>query len=276
MAYARELKGLRKEMRQGVATTFEFWPKINGANVLASSTGGDCTWQVFDTGGTSIEGPTNVTPTTVDDISRLDIPAAAISTLDENYWIVVLWKENGSSFQRSDVIYFDVVLYPYGNPSVSLNDLYEERPGVDEILDRLGQRLGYTAGDTAKETMAAIYAERALVELDSLIRNQINLDAISAIESFPNRNSGRTRPNLILNRERLNRVERKLALREIYRADMTGDDDESTVLFEHYKEAAAQAWASIGPLTYDTNEDLYPDSIKDDIGRVVVQRRVQG
>jgi len=279
MAYARELDSLRQELRLDTAGTIVFWPKLNGANVAVSAVGGECYFQIYDASGTSIQAQTNIDGTLVGDVDRFDIPADAISTLDEDYRADIFWTVASGSVVYRDAVFFDVVRYPYGPPSVSLNDLLEERPDVGEVLDRHGQLLGYTAGDTAKETAAAIYAVRARVEIDALVRTQVTADAAvgsARAPVHPTTGSVYTRPNLILNRERLNRVERKLAMRLVYEGDQTGgEDDEGNWLFLHYKRAAEYAWASVGPLKYDQSEDMVPDTVKDDIGRSVVQRRVQ-
>lgn len=283
MAYARELDELRQEVRQGAAGTVVFWPKIDGANVLASSTAGHATFEVFKPDGTSIEGPSNFSPTTVDDISKFSITISAISDLDEDYYVKIVWRQNGTSVVRNDYVYFDVVLWPFGGTRISLNDLLEERPDVGLILDRHGVLLGYATGDTAKETAAAIYSVKAAVELDALIRSTVASDA--AAHSVPDQNSTGyvtqrkyTRPNLILNRNRLVRVERYLAMREIYKADCNNpedDEEESAGLYRTYRDLADQAWSMVGPLKYDAVEDMAPDDTLTELGKVFYQRRVQ-
>lgn len=279
MAYARELDMLRQEARLSTAATIVLWPRVDGANVQVSPTAGHCTFEVFDPGGTSIQGPTNIDGTLVDDVDRFDIAVNAIATLDEDYYVDVIWRETGTTIVRRDVVYFDVVRYPFGSPLVSLNHMLEERPDVGEILDRHGQILGYAAGDVARETAAAIYATKAHGELDAMIRGQVAVDASSdatVIEAWPIA-SKRTRPNLVLNRERLRRVEIKIAMREIFAADSrgTGDEDGSW-LYRHYRDEVQRAWSGVGPMKYDSDEDLAVDTVITDIGRVVSQRRVQG
>lgn len=258
MPYARELDSLRQEVRKDTAGTIVFWPKVNGLNVQVVTSN---TFQVFDPSGVSVEGPTAIDGTLVTDVDRFDIPVAAIGTLDEGYYVELLWTQAGASEVQRSVILFDCVLYPYGPPSVSLNEMLEERPDAGEVLDRHGQLLGQSAGEASQEYAAAIYSMKARVELDALIRAQMQVD-------------GGVRPRLILNRERLNRVEAKLAMREMYAADFSGSDDsEGLSLYEHYKAEADRAWASVGPLKYDSSEDLSTEETIDNIGRVVIQRR---
>lgn len=277
MAYARELDSLRQELRLSTAGTIIHWARVDGINVQVSATAGHCTFEVFDPTGRSLQGPTNIDGTLVVDVDRFDIAVSAISALDEDYYVDILWRQASSSVTRRDVVYFDVVRYPWGQPLIGLNDLLEERPDIGEILDRHGQMLGYSAGDAAKTTAAGIYAAKAHVELDALIRAQVASES-STIGSI---GAGyplivRTRPNLILNRERLRRVESKIAMREIYAADNRGSEDEGSWLYRHYAEMAAAAWSSIGPLKYGATETLVPDTIVDNLGTVVRQRRAQG
>jgi hypothetical protein len=162
---------------------------------------------------------------------------------------------------------------------VTLNDLLEERPDCGEVLDRLGVLLGYTSGDTAKIGMAAVVAHRGLVELDGKLRNAVARSQNSDVPSYTSTlTSGvpiYTRPHLILNRERLNAVERKLALKALFAADMSEPegDDESAALYRHYAQEAETAWRGIGPLKYDAVEDLVPETEVAGLSRVVTLRR---
>ena len=268
MAYAKELDGLRPEVRQGVASTLSFWPKIAGTgNVAASATASHNTYVVKDPSGLVIQSSANATRTTVGSVSRLDLSIPAISTLDEDYRVEITWRESGGSVDYFDVLFFDVVLWPWGPPSVSLNDLQEERADAEEICTRHGLKLAITAAE-----MAAIYAVRARVEIDRMVRDQIVSDSNGFAQSGQIHLSSapsRGRPHLILNRERLNLVERKLAVRCMFEADMTdpepGSGDESGALFAHFKASAESAWRSVGPLKYDSGETLTPtieDAIK--------------
>lgn len=280
MTYSLELDDLRREIRKDTADAITFWPKVSGQNVVADAS---ASYSVYDPAGALIQGPTAVTPTGTD-YSLLTLSISAISTLAEDYSVRITWTPDAASVARVDVIFFDVVLYPYGEPSVSLNDLLEERPDVGEILGRMGLLLGFDDA-TATEEMAGVFAIRARVELDALVRDQVAQDArsdsawsySSVLSTGAGSSSRFARPNLILNRERLNRVERKLALKLIYAADMTEPegDEEAAGLYRHYKAEAELAWKGIGPLKYDTTEDLIPDAVLTDIGRVVSLRRAQ-
>lgn len=277
MGYQFEDDELRQELRQGVAKTVRIWPKYQGVgNVSAHATAN--TFEVFDGAGESLQGPTAIAPVAVTveygTISRFDVPVAAIGTLGEDLRIDLRWTYSGVVQLTS--VFFDVVLYPLGSPSVTLNDVLEERPDAGDILERMGDVLGLT---NAKESMAAKFALRALVELDAKIRAHVADEfTLNASASLPVTPSPFTRPNLILNRERLNRVERKLTMKLLYAAEMKGpdDDSESSALYRYYKDESESAWASVGPLKYDRSEDQVVDRVVPEIGRVVHLRRVQG
>jgi hypothetical protein len=274
--YSKELDELRAEVRQSVASTLRWWPKIAGTgNVLASATAADNTYIIYDSSNTVVQASANATNTDVGtEYSYLTFSVPAIATLQEDCRVEILWKQRSASVQYRDVLFFDVVLYPFGHPSVSLNDLLEERPDCAELLDRLGVLLGHSTGDSAKNGMAAVLAYRARVELEAKVR-----DAVASKQGeggsysstdLPSVSDRYTRPRLILNRERLNRVERKLACMLMYAADMTAPEgeDESAALYRHYRLEAETAWKGIGPLRYDTSEDLVPDSTIVEISRV--------
>lgn len=306
MTYSRENDELRREIAPSASASesFTFWPKIDGVNVLAMFVGDGSsgtvspTYEVFTPAGVSIYSSGSLTPTDsgTPSVSQLSIAVSAslipslasMTALAEDYFIKISWRLRGDttySRPRIDVIYFDVVLYPFGPPSVSLNDLLEERPDVGEVLDRMGQLLGYASGATAQTSMAGVFATRARVELDALIRDAVGADAAAvAGGSYTNTTRIRptpiqrfTRPNLILNRERLNRVERKLAMQLVYAADMTEPEgpEEAAGLFRHYKAEAERAWRGVGPLKYAEFESFVPDTTLTELSRVISLRRRQ-
>lgn len=284
MAYARESDELRRELRRGVNTTFPWWPKVDGANVRLAA---GATFYVYSPAGVLLQDSTGVSDVLVGAISRGDlvIDASKFGTaLGEDYQIRITWREYGTTFDRFDLAHFDIVLYPFGPPSVSLNDLLEERPDVGEVLDRLGQLLGYAAGDAARETAAAVFAVRARVELDARIRDAVAADAAKfAAPSYTSTGASSssdlyTRPRLILNRERLNRFERKMAMALVYAADASNPlegDDEASALHRFYRDAAEAAWRGVGPLRYDSTETLKPSETLTGLGRTVRMERIQ-
>ena len=261
MAYAKELDELRKEVRKSVATTLSVWPKVAGTGNVATT--GTPTFEVYDPDGTLVQSSTSCTATSVGSITRLDCAVSAITTLGEDYQLRVTWIANGESLARLDIAFFDVVLWPFGQPSVSLNDLLELRPEIGDVLSRHATLLSSTS-----EALAATHAVRARAELDQMLRNQVTSD-------------GQTRPHLVLSRDRLIPVERYLALASVYEADANNPAegvDESSALYRHYRAESDRAWRQMGPLKYETEgaEDLVPDAVATAIGRSIRLRRVQG
>lgn len=264
MAYAQERDSLRQEMRQSVAGTVRYWPRVEGTgNVVASATASHNTYVVKDPSGAVVQASANATVTSVGSVSQLDLSIPAISTLGEDYRVEITWRQNGASVDYFDVVYFDVVLFPWGAPSVTLNDFLEERVDSEEILTRHGLKLSITAAE-----MAATYAIRARVELDRMIREQIVRDQTSAgyssgsVSDVTSSTPPFARPHLILNRERLNNVERKLAVAAMFASDMSvpgvEGGDESGALHAFFRAEAETAWRSVGPLKYDTAGTLTP------------------
>lgn len=262
MTYQRELDDLRTEIRTDVGGTIRYWPKADGENVQATS---GATYQLRNPDGTlRSAGVVNPTDVGVPAISYYDIPVSAALPLDEDYTVRIAWTRTSDSSTHLDVRTFDVVHSPYPG-TVSLNDLREERPDIDVILARIGSRLGLTPGSEAEEA-AAVFASRARVELDALVRN-----AATEIGSI--------RPRLILDRARLNRVERKLACMLVFASiakDPNEGEDESSALYRFYRDAADAAWRSMGPIKVDASEDLVPDTEVSPGASVVFTTRVQG
>ncbi len=272
MSFAREFFGLKYEVRQSTASNvYYFYPKIGGANVTATVP--SATYNLYTPEGTAVTG--GACSQTLDGTNlTLYVTLPALSVLGEDYQLRFTWSD---AFGQShlDVVLFDVVLYPWQESTVSLNSMQEERADIGDVLERLGARLSQTP-----EAYAGIIAGRARVELDAMLRDQIAKDGASASMSRVDLPGGplHIRPRLILNRERLDRVERKLALQLAYAADMNGPegDDESAGLYRHYKTEAESAFRSMGPLKYDRGETLQPSSELTEIGRTVSMRRVQG
>ena len=259
-AYTRELMSLRQEVKPGVTglNKIRHFPKLDGLNVEPTTD----TYEIYNPAGTL---QTSGTANSTDYGDYIELNCQPSTTLTgswaygENYRVEWTWNLSAPTRPNFAITLFDVVKYPWHHPEISLNDLVEERPDVKEILERHGTMIGLSSA--IPETMAAIYAVRARVELDALVREAIyNIPVSSTPERVGNLKSY-ARPNLIINRERFNRVERKLAMQLIYLAD-SGDpqgESESAGLYREYKELAAMAWKSVGPLEFDFNEDGTPD-----------------
>jgi hypothetical protein len=276
MTFVREYYGLRPEFRQNTSGNVFYWyPKVGGLNVDA--TVGSAIYNIYTPGGSAIASGSCTQALDSGNLSfAINMPLFA--TLGEDYQIRIDWVDQFSSPHR-EVILFDVVLYPWQESSVSLNSLQEIRADVGEVLERMGSRLALSP---PAETYAGIIAQRARVELDAMLRDQIARDSqqYASTSALAEASSGSIyiRPRLIMNRERLDRVERLLAMQLAYAADMAGpdSDDESASLFRHYKAEAEVAFRSMGALKYDRSETLQPTAELSEIGRVVHLRRVQG
>ena len=283
MVYVRELDDLPWEVRRSAATVLRYWPKRDGRNVVASSTAGHCRYSLHGPNGDTVQAETNVAPTTVEGRSALDLAIPAISTLDERYQVRIYWRETGAAATAElfDVRLFDVVLFPFGGPSTSLNDLLELRADARDVLDRMGQRLGYAAGDEAREYAAAVCAVHGRIALEARVRDAVAMEARSSPSETqaPARHSSRyTRPALILDRARLARVERMEAMAHAYRSIALGpeeSDDPASQAYRHFRDGAGLAWQQVGPLAYDAGETLQPTSELGSIGRLTRVRRVQ-
>lgn len=275
MPFTLERDDLRREVRANTSTgtLLYWWPKVDGVNVdlglatpaftVHNPTGNEIASGVVSISAGGLGGSQGI------------IIVPTLTELGEDYTIRILWQYAGEEYL--DVLQFDVVLWPFSQPSISLADLMEERTDISDVLTRHAMLHGSTA-----QEMAGVYAIRARVELDALLRDQIASDARTNSRS-PFVASGSvaskyTRPRLILNRERLNRVERKLAMMLIYAAEMAApdSDDESAGMFRHYKAEADTAFRSIGPLKYAEVEALTPTAELEDLGRGVIMTRVQG
>lgn len=263
MAWTLENDDLRKEMRRGQATIFYHWPKVAGQNLAAEATAVTAT--VYDPSGQALETPA-VSQSVVGGSLRLAVTVAGIDQLDEDFRVDITFDGHFRSFQ------FDVVLYPFGEPSVSLNDILEERPGAEEVLTNLGRRLINGGTDAAAlAAFAQVVSIRARVDLEAWVREAIVQDRGSGptttSSGVRNDLGYKMRPYLILNRERLNRVERMLAMRALYRADMVEPEgpEESSALYRFYDEEAIRAWKQIGPLKYAQNTETLAGSNADEM-----------
>lgn len=280
MAYVNELDDLPWEARFGVATTLRFFFKENVRNVSVSGTP---TVNFYSSSGADLGADTTgvvVSPAQDTDQQYRAVVVPSTFALGERYRARITWTSATSSVAYAEDRLFDVVRTPFGAPWTSLNDLIEARPEVLEILDRWGQRLGYAAGDVARENAAGIAAVHGRLWLEAKIRDQISRDAVTtATETKAGRS--RTglipwRPALIIDRQRLMRPERFAALAHVYRgvakAPDDGDDTHSQ-LYRHFRDQAEAAWLGVGPLAYDHGDAGSTADLADDVRSHVWRRR---
>lgn len=259
MAFAQERDELRAEVRRDTPGTVAYWCKVDGVNSTATS----AYYAVFDSSGRALQAEQAATITPVTDVgSRLDLSIPSIDSYEDGARVDVRFTVSG--VEHYDTVVFDVVRVPYlRTGGVSLNDLREERADADVILDRIGQRLGYSAGDEAQTQAASVFAYRARGVLDSWLRASSG-------------EAGKLRAALIVDRRSLLRIERLLALHLLFLslAVNPGEgDDETSALCRYYESAARSAYQSLR-LDYDLDEDGVVDTTPK--SGVVYVRRVQG
>lgn len=256
MAFAFEQYGvMRQELEKGLAGTVYFWPKLPGSGNLDITS---ATYVIQEPNGTEIEASQSATLTTVGTVERVDCDVAAITTADEGYRCVISWVYGGVT--RTEIVLFDVLVAPYANTiAVSLNDLQEERPDVSVVCSRLGELLN----SKTAEQVAAMYAYRARVRINRIIKDRIDAErseAGASVESWP-LSKRYSRANAIVNREDLNRLERVIALMLIYAAstrDPDDGDDEMAALYRFYRAEMNEELKSLR-IEYDTDGDAIAD-----------------
>ena len=282
MVYVRELDDVPWEVRRSTVTTLYYWPKVDGSNVVVSATATHNQYEVLQPNGTVIQARANATVDSVGGVSRLAVSVPSIATLDERYQVRLYWRQSGSSVEQFDLRLFDVVLWPYNQPQCSANDLLEYRADAGQYLLQLGRRLFSVDGDLAVERAAAVCAIHGLLAVHARIRDAIVTQQSTHSETraaATTRRTERNRPALILDRTRLKPVEAWESLTHLYRAlaVQPGEQGTDTAAAVHRtcSDAAASAWAMVGPLAYDAGEALQDSAEITDPSRHTVRRRRQ-
>lgn len=271
-AYLFERDQLRQEIIRTAGGTISFWPKVPGTGAVSlfvDPDPGEFSYVVYDPDGAEIDSGTGVAADAGDGESDVfNVPIAAGLELDENYRVEFSWTWPADGIARANTVLFDVVRTPFSSEElVSLRELQELRPTIGHRLAQFGRLLGTLTVDNEAEEMASIFAANARGELEQKIHA-----AASQL--------GTTRARLILDRTRLARVERLITLALIFEGDAKGiveeAEDESSQLARYYRAAAESAWAALGPLDYDSDEDGTPDEVVRPGNRVTFLKRVQG
>lgn len=259
MSYVVEQDDLRPEVPSGGSTVVSVWPKRLGLNTTADA---GATYTLHDPSGTQLSGGT-VDPTAVTlgarSVSRFDVSISGLSDLDEDYQLRLTWTDATAGDQHTEIVLFDVSAAPLG-ALVSLNDLMELEPDVDEVLDRLGARLGYAAGQTAQEAAAAVYASLARQTLEARLSGRASAD-------------NEIRPAMLLDRTAVRRVERQWALAHLYSAlggSQDGEGDASD-RYRHWMAGAEAAFAALR-VRYSTTAELSPSGTTEAFGTYVIER----
>lgn len=272
MAYVREGDLLRQEVIHQVGGIVSFWPKVPGIGPVAISPN-TAPYTIYHPDGRAIAVGDATIADAGDGTDRFDVlisfGGSFTSELLEGYRIQIDWTWPTDSIARRDLVLFDIVRYPFASESlISLRELREIRPTINIQLEKIGRLMGLDPlnGDL-EDQAASIFAGTAKQELDAKIRT-------AATEL------GTIRPRLILDRQRLARVERYLAIALIFESTGKGNveeaEDESSQLARFFRGQAEAAWRSIGTLQYDSDEDGVPESEVKNLASVTFLLRVQG
>lgn len=270
---------LRREVRKSVASTLSAYPRIDGTGIVTPSS---AAFVVYDSAGASLQASTSATLTAIEDVgSRLDMAIPAIAAYQEDARVEYSFVYSGATY--TDVVYFDVVRDPMGPSRIDLDGLKQLEPGIGERIKAQAKLL-----DQGPEQRASSLAHLARVTLCEWIRAQVSADALARASTPSTTTSGSVpidaaylRPRLLLDRARLHGVEIKIAMAYVYRADKRAGDEEDegadavAAQEKAWMEAARSSFATIGALKYDASDDGVPDTVIEDLGRTVKQRRVQ-
>lgn len=279
MSFVFERDEKHQEVRKDVAGTLRFYPKLDGSgNIeLDINTIDNHSVEIFDPAGRLITAAAGVTVYSdgVPGIARIEFSVPAIARLGENYFALLRYKPLTLTTQQVATLYFDVVLQPWGDSSVSLNDLMSRvaniRPRLEQQRLRLDPAIAGNNGTV--ETLASQHAYLAHQELFTMLRGRIAQDTVSS-------GGIKTRPSLICDRKVLHPLEVALTLKAVFQFDLSGGDttltSEAKALFKHWSEQADKLFAALPPLAYDVREDRAADAELVSVGRAVRARRVQG
>lgn len=234
---------LRQEVRRGYAANVVYlYPKVGGAgNVTASA----ATWASYTPGGTAIATGSATIAAITGIGSQLSITIDASNTttwvLDENYRVDVSWTHSGG-LAYVQTIYLDCVRVPYV-PDVGLDQLVMEEADVTEIIDR--QRLAIDSARTAAQH-ASGYGLLAWGDTQALVRTWLE-------------GRGLTRPQALIDAERIRGVVVAYALARVYRAEGGGRDSPDRQRAEDWRAEAESRFQASGPLSEDIDDDGVPD-----------------
>lgn len=274
MSYLLQIDDLPGEAVLNVGGTLTWYPRVQGTGNVTATT---ATYELLDAAGTSLgTGSATITAVGTPAVSRVTVPVSAgqavvLSDLQPNTCRLA-WRIAGDTVDRVNVLVWEVVRVPWASEAlVSLSDLQTVRPTVGLVLRRQGALLELATGAEA-EAAAAGHAYRAHCMVDSMIRARAT-------------SQGTVRPRLLFDRARIaGLVEVPLTLSLVFEADARapgpvvdgGGDDEAASLARWYRAQAYEAWASIGALPYDANDDGVPDSQVEPGASVQFLRRVRG
>lgn len=228
MAYVDQGIDQRAEVLSGASDSLVYWAKADGAPVTVTPGTGFVT--LIDNTGS-------------EKVARAACSIAAngklyvTRTWDLETWLlqedaVALfeWTTGGIAF--ADRLYFDVVKNKLLCP-IDTSDLLDHYPDLEKHLAAIGET------DTTK------FIKRAW----STILNRIR--------------SGHNRPSLILDRSRLFEPALELTLERVCRALSRNVDDVWAIRKADHASDYKAAWAGLGELKYDKDEDAIADKEED-------------
>ena len=248
MAFAAEFDDLQPEIEQGETQTLTFWPKVDGANVAASSTLADNTVQIFDPNNTSIVAVANIARTQVGSISKFVVSVAAPPTATflkrEGYEARFRWRVTGETEIRTDEVEFAVVARRWPD-ALSLNDLQSRCYYVGEFCQ--------TAADARSESTAEDAAKSFIYEAKR------NLDAKLRNRSWQD---GQLRPTLVYDQRLLRQTWtlEAIAVVLLSASKSATDQDGTFSLYQEFRRLADEAWNNLGEIRYDADDSGLPDT----------------
>lgn len=243
MTFAFEGDNLRQELRRNIAGSITFRPQVAGHGPVTE--GLAATYVVTDPSGLELQSGT----ATVSG-GLITCAVGALDEVESDYQCRITWSATDPSLaDQLHVESFDVVLWPFGQISVSKDDIVNERPELALRLERTGVRLALDASaDVAATKYASILAHRARVILEGWVRTNL------PDEQLP---TGFKRGWVILDRDRLRPVEVLLAIACLYESEMTGrEEDDTAALYRHYLKRADSVWRQTLPLRVDRGAEL--------------------
>lgn len=258
MGYQEELNDYRQEIRYGASDKeLVFWPKRKGENISVTS----ATYSIFAPSvaydGTALETG-SATKTTVDSVSKLTVTPDASDTtawpMDENYRCE--FDITTTTDVIKSILYFDVVRVPWES-EISLNDLKEEVPDIEERLTRMATAI--ESGRTAEEHAGTV-AVKAWTDVREWLRQRADHD-------------GHSYATMITNMTSVNRIVVAQCLARVFRGESGGIDSDSRQLAIDWANEAQSRFRGLGVVQYDTNQDGAVDIVKRGWSSVRMSRR---
>lgn len=243
--FAAELESMtRPELALGVAGYLRYWPKVRGANVLATSV----TYRVLDPAGVEVVASTSTTPATIDGVSRCAVsltPSGGLWRLAEDWRIEFTFTaidEDGLSASYVQSLNFDVVIEPLGDLGVSLNNLAGDDNAASVICERHASALD---PQRSAQNQAQIYVMEAVADLRKLLKRKV-------------KERGEEWPRYIANKDDLRAVVVAGALHRMYRAQGF-NSDAAVRAAQEWRDERDTRFSDLPDLRFSSDTDRQPD-----------------